>query len=114
MSKKIHVLFRNNDATVFTNEMPSKVKKSDIVLTDPDLSRVQGVSPHNWKLVADKYIFPMNAAERAIKNATHRKHYKTHKGYNWSKMVGRVLYSVGILLIGFAVGYYLTKTGRIK
>ena len=114
MSKKVYVLFRNNDATVFTNEMPSNVKKSDIVLINPDLSRVQGVSPHDWKLVQKKYIYPMNAAERAIKSATHRKHYKTHKGYNWSKMIGRVLYSLGIIFIGFAVGYFLTKTGRIK
>lgn len=112
--KQVNVLFRNNDATVFTNQIPSNLKKSDILLRDPDLSRVQGISPHNWKLVNGKYIFPMNAAERMIKRATHRKHYKAHKGYNWGKITGRVLYTVGILLVGFAVGYYLTKTGRIK
>ena len=114
MNKQIFVLFRNNDATVFTNEKPSNVKKSDIVLSNPDLSRVRGMSPHNWKLVDKKHIFPMNAAERALKHAIHRKHYKSHKGYNWRKIFGRICFSFGMMLLGFAVGYFLTKTGRIK
>jgi hypothetical protein len=113
--KKMYVIFRGNDAEVFVNQRPDKIKKKDLVLVDPDLSRVEGVSPHYWKLVgSDNLIFPMNAAERAIKHATHRDHYRNLNGFHVAKLLRRVFFGIACIVLGVAVTYYLFKSGRIK
>ena len=114
MSKRIFVVFRNNDAEVFVNQKPSGIKKGDIVFENPDLSRVRGISPHYWKLVGDNLIFPMNIAERSVKNATHRKHYRSFKGYHWGRILGRMAFSLGLIVLGGIICYYLTKKGILK
>jgi hypothetical protein len=112
--KKTYVLFKNNDATLFVNKRPSIIKKGEILLENPDLSRVQGTSPHYWKLVNNSLVFPMNVAERKIKHATHRAHYRTLKGVNYGKIALRVLMVLGCFVLGGLVTYYLMKQGRIK
>lgn len=112
--KKKYVLFHNNDAQLFSNQKPKKLGKADIILENPDLSRVVGVSPHYWKLVEGNIIFPMNAAERAWKDRMHPKHYKKFKGYNYKKIIGHFLFVSMCLLFGMAICYVLIKQGRLK
>jgi len=112
--KKTFVLFRNNDATLFINQKPSGMKKGDILLENPDLSRVRGISPHYWKLMGKNLIFPMHSAEKVIKHATHRAHYRSFKGYHWGRILGRVAFSLGLIVLGGIICYYLTKKGILK
>lgn len=114
MSKRVFVVFRNNDAEVFVNQKPLGIKKGDVLLENPDLSRVQGISPHYWKLVGDNVIFPMNSAERGLKNAMHRKHHKTFKGFHWGRIFGKISVLVSFFILGGLVCYYLTRKGILK
>lgn len=111
--KKLYVLFHNNDAILFNNTRPSKMAKGDIVIENPDLQYVTGLSPHYWKLV-DGRIFPMNAAERALKHSTHAKHYKTFKGVAWGRILERVLLEIFVFAMGAITIYLLIRKGIIK
>lgn len=113
MSKKVYVLFHNNDATIFNNQKPSKIAKGDVILENPSLDLVVGISPHYWKLV-DGRIWPMNAAERTLKHATHEKHYRKFNATHWGKIFERFFWASVMFILGGLVGYYLIKTGRIK
>lgn len=110
--KKHYVLFHANDATIFNNQRPVKISKNDVILENPDLQFVVGISPHYWKLV-DGRVFPMNMAERALKRATHVKHVKKFNAVQWSKIGERVFWCTVFFAVGFGVAYYLTRTGRI-
>jgi len=113
MKKKVFVLFHNNDATIFNNQSPKKLSKSDIIIEDPDLQYVTGLSPHYWKLV-DGRIFPMNAAERALKGATHAKHYKSFKGTSWKRVGERIFLELLVFAMGAFTIYLLIRKGIIS
>jgi hypothetical protein len=113
--KKMNVLFRDNDATVYVNQIPPVRKfkrkwyapktwkavagEDDILIENADLQFVYGVSPHYWKLV-EGVILPMNAEEKAKNdNVLH----KIQKSYVVKQNATKQQMIMGILL-GFVVG----------
>lgn len=107
--KKTYVLFSNNDAVIYNNQRPM-VKKGQVLIENPDLQFVTGVSPHYWKLV-DGRIFPMNQAERTLKHATHVKHYRKFNAVHWGKIGERVFWCSVFFVGGAVLSYYLIKKG---
>lgn len=114
--KKMNVLFRDNDATVFVNQIPPvRVYKrkwykpwtwrmvlgeDDILVEDADLQYVNGISPHYWKVVDGNKILPMNVEERKKKDKIL---HAINKSYVIKENASRRQMIVGILS-GFVAG----------
>lgn len=73
MKSKV-VIFTSNNARILSNpENIDQYRDLKDCVIDPDLTLVQGLSPHHWKLLDGK-VTPMTAEEQIIREEIINKH----------------------------------------
>jgi hypothetical protein len=67
VSKRKVIVFTSNNAGILTNpDMRPYVGRPN-VLIDPDLSKVQGIAPHYWKL-SNGNVVPLSPPEKLLRD----------------------------------------------
>lgn len=61
------VFFTRNNARIFPFKEMSDLPRTKNIVVNPDLSLVEGIPPHHWKLEHGK-VLPMNDVEKKIRD----------------------------------------------